>query len=557
MSVGIVGAGVQAWLLAAALLLPWLLLAALPFLRVSARGLLLPLAAVPALFAALLLPDGTALGAPLLPNGLTFGMDGIARAFLLPAALIWALAGWMAVQLRPKQAASPTFGALWLLALAGNLALILAQDLLALYAGIALMTFAALGLVVFERTPQALGAGRLYLAMMLLAEVALFVAVAALVAAAEGDVGFDAVTAGVSGPILALLALAFGLKLGALGLHSWLPRAHPVAPVSASAVLSGVMIKAGILGWLRLVEPAGDAFAPVLTPLLVGLGLAGALYAVLRGLPARDPKVLLAWSSVSQMGLVTVLAGLALQSGAAGGAAVAAIAVFVMHHGLAKAAMFLGVGLLGVFRGRRRRWVWIGLWLPALALAAAPGTSGALAKAALDLAVGAAGVRSGVTALLYLTGVASALLMLRFLWLTRRLPVPDPGEATAVGRAELPWILLLGGVLVLPWIRFHDSPMLVAAASGSEQLGAIVPLILALLIALAASRWPMAARLSNEVRRRMPTIGWRITAVTDGWPGPFQLANWERRLHAWRLIGRAVVLVTLALGAAIGYGQTF
>ena len=552
------GAGVQVWLLAAALLLPWLLLAALPFQRVSARGLLLPLAAVPALFAALLLPDGTVLTTPFLPDGLAFGMDGIARVFLLPAALIWMVAGWMAAQLCPEQARTHTFGVFWLLALAGNLALILAQDLLALYAGIALMTFAALGLVVFERTPQALAAGRLYLAMMLLAEVALFVAVAALVAAAGGETRFDAVTPGVSGPILGLLALAFGLKLGALGLHSWLPRAHPVAPVPASAVLSGVMIKAGILGWLRLVEPAGDAYAPVLAPLLVVLGLAGALYAVLRGLPSRDPKVLLAWSSVSQMGLVTVLAGLALQSGAAGAAAIAAIAVFVLHHGLAKAGLFLGVGLLGVSRGRRRRWVWIGLWLPALALAAAPGTSGVLAKAALDLAAGAAGTGSGVDALLYLTGVASALLMLRFLWLTGRLPVPDPEEASAVGWVpELPWILLLGGVLVLPWFAFHDTPMLAAAANGSEQLGAIVPLVLALLIAWAAARWPVSVRLPQEMRRRMSAIGLHGAALAQRLPSPFRLANWERHLHAWSLIGRVVVLVMLALGATIGFGLAF
>ena len=550
-------AGLQTALLGGALLLPWLFLAVLPFVPVSARGLLLPFATVPALFA-VLLPEGSAVAVPLLPAGLSFGVDTTARVFLLPAALVWALSGWMAAQLRPDQAASPAFGALWLLALAGNLALILAQDLLALYAGIALMTFAALGLVVFDRTPQALGAGRLYLAMMLLAELALFVAVAALVAAAGGDTGFDAVTAVLSGPLLALLALAFGLKLGALGLHSWLPRAHPVAPVAASAVLSGVMIKAGILGWLRLVEPAGAAFAPIVAPLLVGLGLAGALYAVLRGLPERDPKVLLGWSSVSQMGLVTILAGLALQSGEVGGAAIAAIAVFVMHHGLAKAALFLGVGVLGASRGRRRHWVWVGLWLPALALAAAPGTSGVLAKAALDLAAGAAGAGSGVSALLYLTGVASALLMLRFLWLTRRMPVPDPGAAPAVGRyPELPWILMLGGVLVLPWITFRDTPMLAAAASGSEQLTAILPLIMALSIAMAAWRWPKAVRLTMGMRRYLPAMKLRGTMLSHWPPGPLQLANWERHLHAWRLIGWAVVLVTLALGAAIGHGLAF
>ncbi|TVP90576.1 MAG: hypothetical protein EA347_02910, partial [Thioalkalivibrio sp.] len=531
-------------LLGAALLLPWLLLAVLPLARGSGRAVLLPVAAFPALLAALLVPEGTALGLPVLPAGLAFGMDATARAFLLPAALVWALSGWMAARLRPDQAGSPAFAALWLLALAGNLALILAQDLLALYAGIALMTFAALGLVVFERTAQALGAGRLYLAMMLVAEVALFVAVAALVAASAGDTRFDAVTAAVSGPILALLALAFGLKLGALGLHSWLPRAHPVAPVAASAVLSGVMIKAGILGWLRLVAPAGDAFAPVLAPLLVGLGLAGAFYAVLRGLATGDPKVLLGWSSVSQMGLVTVLAGLALPAGAASAAAIAAIAVFVMHHGLAKAALFLGVGLLGASAGRRRRWVWIGLWLPALALAAAPGTSGVLAKAALDLAAGAAEAGSAISALLYLTSVASALLMLRLLWLTRRVPVPEPGAAPlARGYPEIPWVLLLAGVLVLPWLSLRDTPMVAAAASVSEQLGAFVPIVVALLIALAVLRWPRVLRLAPDLRRYRAAAGRPVAALTARLPGPVQWANWERHLHGWRLIGRTVVLV--------------
>jgi hydrogenase-4 component B len=550
-------AGLQALLLGAALLLPWLLLLSLPIVQVSTRRLLLSFAPVPALLAALLLPEGTALAVPLLPAGLSFGMDATARAFLLPAALIWVLSGWMAAPLLPKLAGSPAFGALWLLALAGNLALILAQDLLALYAGIALMTFAALGLIVFERTPQALGAGRLYLAMMLAAELALFVAVAVLVAAAEGDTRFDAVTAVLSGPTLALLALAFGLKLGVLGLHSWLPRAHPVAPVPASAVLSGVMIKAGVLGWLRLVAPAGDLVAPAVPPLVVVLGLAGALYAVLRGLPTRDPKVLLGWSSVSQMGSVTVLAGLALQSGSVGGAAVAAIAVFVMHHGLAKAALFLGVGLLAASRGRRRRRVWVGLWLPALALAAAPGTSGVLAKSALEGAVAATGPGASVTTLLYLASVASALLMLRFLWLARRLPVPDSGEALAVGRnPELPWMLMLGGLLVLPWMTVRDTPMFAAAVSAPEQLAAVIPLLLALIVGAAAWRWPVPLRVAEGTRRRVLPMNRPSAALSRRSPGPLQLANWERHLHAWRLIGRVVVLVALALGGAILYGPS-
>ncbi len=542
-------------LLAATLLLPWLLLAVLAAKHVETRARLLPIAPLPALAVALLVPEGTALALPVLPAGLTFGVDATARAFLLPAALIWALSGWMAGRLRPEQAGAVTFAALWLLALAGNLVAILAQDVLALYAGIALMTFAALGLVVFERTPEAFAAGRLYLAMMMLAEIALFVAVAALVAAAAGKTHFDTVTFGLSGPILTLLALAFGLKLGAMGLHGWLPRAHPVAPVAASAVLSGVMIKAGMLGWLRLVAPAGDGFAPMLAPLLVAVGLLGAFYAVLRGLSARDPKVLLGWSSVSQMGLVTILAGLVLPSGPAKEAAGAAIAVLVMHHGLAKAALFLGVGLLAMSADRRRRWVWLGLWLPALSLAGAPGTSGVLAKVAVDLAAGAAAAGSTIGVLLALTSVTSALLMLRFLWLTRGDVVRQRGTVRRAGRApELPWVLLLLCVLVLPWFWFRATPMVAQATAPSTQFGAALAALAALLIGLTALRWPPRARIAWRRRWYRLAASRPVAAWTIRLPTAVQFANWERHLHGWRLIGRLVVLTTLALAAVIGHG---
>jgi len=220
---------------------------------------------------------------------------------------------------------------------------------------------------------------------------------------------------------------------------------------------------------------------------------------------------------------------------------------------------------LGVSRGRRRRGVWIALWLPALALAAAPGTSGVLAKAALDLAVAAAEPGRGVTALLYLTSVASALLMLRFLSLTRRRPAPDPAEAPAEtaeaarpGRhRELPWILLLGSVVFLPWFVFRGTPMFAAAATGSEQLAAFVPPIVALLMAGVAARWPVATRLGTVYEDSVSALTVRATTMIESFPAAVRLAHWERRLHTWRRIGQLVVLVTVALGAAIGYGLAF
>jgi len=88
-------------------------------------------------------------------------------------------------------------------------------------------------------------------------------------------------------------------------------------------------------------------------------------------------------------------------------------------------------------------------------------------------------------------------------------------------------------------------------------LGALVPLGAALLIALAALRWPRAWRPTPDLRRYRPAAEGPMAALTARLPGPVQWATWERHLHGWRRIGRLVVLLTLALGAAIGHGLVF
>ena len=97
------------------------------------------------------------------------------------------------------------------------------------------------------------------------------------------------------------MAFGFGIKAGALALHFWLPLAHPAAPVPASAVLSGAMIKAGLLGWLRFL-PLGYAALPAAGLGLVGVGLAAALIGAAAGALQRNPKTVLAWSSVARWG---------------------------------------------------------------------------------------------------------------------------------------------------------------------------------------------------------------------------------------------------------------
>jgi formate hydrogenlyase subunit 3/multisubunit Na+/H+ antiporter MnhD subunit len=107
-----------------------------------------------------------------------------------------------------------------------------------------------------------------------------------------------------SQPALLLLLVGFGIKAGALSLHFWLPLAHPAAPVPASAVLSGAMLKAGLLGWIRFL-PLGEAAMPLSGVTLVSAGLGAAVLGTFVGVVQNDPKTVLAYSSISQMGIIT------------------------------------------------------------------------------------------------------------------------------------------------------------------------------------------------------------------------------------------------------------
>src|SRR5690606_7309656 len=109
--------------------------------------------------------------------------------------------------------------------------------------------------------------------------------------------------------IVGLVLAGFGIKAGALPLHVWLPLAHPAAPTPASAVLSGAMIKAGLLGWLRFL-PLGLVALPGWAALLMVLGVVAVFFGAAAGAVQQDAKAVLAYSSISQMGLMII--GLAI-----------------------------------------------------------------------------------------------------------------------------------------------------------------------------------------------------------------------------------------------------
>ena len=197
--------------------------------------------------------------------------------------------------------------------------------------------------------------GYLYLAITHLATAALVVAFAIL-ASAAGSTSFAAFgPAAMSLPpaardvVFVLLLLGFGTKAGAIPLHVWLPRAHPVAPSHVSALMSGVMIKAGIYGLVRfgldILGPGPEWWGL----LVLGVGVTSAVLGVLYALMEHDLKRLLAFHSIENIGIILIGVGVALLASADGVTALASVALtaalfHTLNHALFKSALFLASG---------------------------------------------------------------------------------------------------------------------------------------------------------------------------------------------------------------------
>ncbi len=410
--------------------------------------------------------------------GSVFGLDSGGRAVLVLAGVLWPLA---ALSSLPLLAGSHgrRYGICFLLTMSGNLGLLVAQDVAGFYCWFALMTFSAYGLVLHDGSGEARRAGRVYLVLAIIGELLLLAGLFTL-AAQAGNPPMEelpAVYVGLERPefTAGLILAGFAVKMGVVPLHVWLPLAHPAAPVPASAVLSGVILKAGLVGWLRLV-PAGALHQVEPGLVLAGLGLAGAYLAALAGCFQQRPKTVLAYSSVSQMGLLTVLVGLWVAGSGRADALLAAIALFAVHHGLAKGALFLAVPVL---KAGNRLAAGLAL-IPALSLVGVPLTSGVLAKAVFKDAVPEALV-FWVT----LSSVTTGLIMLRFWVLAwprgrdRHLPEPS---------ALLGWSGALVASLFVPW-GLADGRWLGYTLQSGSLLDGLWPLAAALILALTAARW--------------------------------------------------------------------
>jgi formate hydrogenlyase subunit 3/multisubunit Na+/H+ antiporter MnhD subunit len=425
-----------------------------------------PWAALPALALAVGSRDAWVIDVPWLFLGARVGLDFAGRVFLLLGALVWCCAGIAARPAMRTDAHPARFFAFFLLSMAGSLGLPLARDAATFYVLFALMSLSAYGLVVHRDDAEARRAGRAYIVFAIVGEVllvsGLFFAVRTAGTANLDDLPARMLAHPAGLAAVPLILLGCGIKAGAVPLHAWLPVSYAAAPLPAAVALAGTMSKAGLLGWLRLLPLGHVSLIDWSVPMVLA-GLAATFYGVAIGACQRDAKTALAYSSVSQTGFLTTAVGLGLITPSGWALLLPAVLVYALHHGLAKGALFLTIGMSapgGAARARHRASIVAAVAL-GLSLAGMTFTSGAAAKSALKDAVSASGAPSaGVIAwTLSLAAVGTTLLMARVVWL---LGVPAAGQAVGVprnggeaaGQGRPPivaWTLAVGLSLAAPW----------------------------------------------------------------------------------------------------------
>jgi len=294
-------------------------------------------------------------GAPL---GIDMVLDGLSMLMLLLTAVIGlAITSYARGYFLPKNNSSESwhqynyFWPLWLFLWAALNALFLSGDLFNLYVTLELLGFSAVALTALVRKPAVLKAAMRYLLvslsgslMYLLGVVFLYAGYGTLDIALLGAVATNTPELVAAA---ALITVGLVMKTALFPFHFWLPPAHANAAAPVSALLSALVVKGSfyilLRVWLVALHPLADTFIP---QLLSGLGMAAIIWGSLQAMRQTQLKMLVAYSTVAQLGYLFLLIPLLLRGRGDDIAPLAGIVIFLSAHALAKAAAFLSAGNL-------------------------------------------------------------------------------------------------------------------------------------------------------------------------------------------------------------------
>ncbi|MCC7387498.1 MAG: hypothetical protein IT431_01890 [Phycisphaerales bacterium] len=475
------------------------------------------LAAALGMLGVLLPADGT--DTPLsaswgLPGGdLAVAIDPVSRAFLLPVLLIPALGAVYGLGYW-RQADHPTNGrklrVFYGLMPAAMTVVVLAQNGIVFLMAWEVMAIAGFFLVSTEDDQRASReAAWVYFIAAHLGTLCLFGMFAVLHSAA-GSFDFDAIAASRMAPPLTTAAfllglMGFGIKAGLMPLHVWLPGAHANAPSHVSAVLSGVMLKMGIYGLVRMTSllPAPPTWWG---GALLALGAVSAILGLVFAMAQHDLKRLLAYSSIENVGVITIGLGLALLGRSTGNPAWAVLGLggailHVWNHSLFKPLLFFGAGSILHGAGTRQ-------------IDHLGGLSRRMPRTAGLFLVGCV----AICALPPLNGFASELLI--YLGLLGTL---DGQGGLPSAAAVVPVLALAGGLAAVAFAKLFGTAFLgeprteTARHAHESPLAMILPMsvLAALCVAVGAFAAVLAPLLDRAIAGWWSAVGTQVPSVVE------------------------------------------
>lgn len=341
-----------------------------------------------------------------LVTGLSFEVNGFKAAYAVITALMWAGTTLFAPEyFRHEKEGLERYWMFILLTLGATEGVMLSGDLMTTFIFFEILSFTSFTWVIHEQTKEAVKAGYTYLFIAVFGGLVLFMGLA-LLYYETGTLSYADLKAAVDacpdrGMILAAgicVLLGFGAKAGMFPLHVWLPKAHPVAPSPASALLSGILTKVGIYGILMITLHA-LVEDYVFGSIILIVGMITMLLGAVLGVFSVNLKRTLACSSMSQIGFILTGVGMLILLSAAGSEEGYAIALpglllHMVNHSIIKLTLFMcaGVVVMNLHKlnldeirgwGRKKNKLKIAFALGALGISGVPLMNGYMSKTLL------------------------------------------------------------------------------------------------------------------------------------------------------------------------------
>lgn len=335
-------------------------------------------------------------------QGMYLKLDGFRLLYGCITAFMWMMTGIFSREYFAHYHNRSRYYFFYLVTLGATMGVFLSADLYTTFVFFEIMSLTSYVWVIHDEKPEAMKAGEIYLAIAVIGGLVMLMGLFLLYDAAgtlrmsELHDAAGAVMEEKGGQILAAglcMLFGFGAKAGMFPLHVWLPKAHPVAPAPASALLSGILTKTGVFGIL-IVSAEMFRHDPQWGKLILYLGavtmFGGALLAVF----SVDLKRTLACSSMSQIGFILVGTGMMELLGTENALAVRGTILHMVNHSMIKLILFLAAGVvyqnlhaldLNEIRGfGRKKTLLKGIFLTgALSIGGIPGWSGYVSKTLL------------------------------------------------------------------------------------------------------------------------------------------------------------------------------